>query len=93
MILQDIFVLRFLKLIIVLLGTVLVYLAIKGYRKTRRKDMIFLALGFALITAGSVAAGVLFEFIGFQLVDVDIVEAVMVILGFACLVYSIFGFD
>jgi len=92
-ILQDIFVLRFLKLIIVLLGTVLVYLAIKGYRKTRRKDMIFLALGFALITAGSVAAGVLFEFIGFQLVDVDIVEAVMVILGFACLVYSIFGFD
>ena len=93
MILQDIFVLRFLKLIIVLLGTVLVYLAIKGYRKTRRKDMIFLALGFALITAGSVAAGILFEFIGFQLVDVDIVEAVMVILGFACLVYSIFGFD
>jgi uncharacterized membrane protein len=92
-ILQDIFVLRFLKLIIVLLGTVLVYLAIKGYRKTRRKDMIFLALGFALITAGSVAAGILFEFIGFQLVDVDIVEAVMVILGFACLVYSIFGFD
>jgi len=91
--LQDIFVLRFLKLIIVLLGTVLVYLAIKGYRKTRRKDMIFLALGFALITAGSVAAGILFEFIGFQLVDVDIVEAVMVILGFACLVYSIFGFD
>ena len=90
---QDIFVLRFLKLIIVLLGTVLVYLAIKGYRKTRRKDMIFLALGFALITAGSVAAGILFEFIGFQLVDVDIVEAVMVILGFACLVYSIFGFD
>jgi len=93
MILQDIFVLRLLKLIIVLLGTVLVCLAIKGYRKTRRKDMIFLALGFALITAGSVAAGILFEFIGFQLVDVDIVESVMVILGFACLVYSIFGFD
>jgi len=93
MILQDIFVLRLLKLIIVLLGTVLVCLAIKGYRKTRRKDMIFLALGFALITAGSVAAGILFEFIGFQLVDVDIVESVMVIVGFACLVYSIFGFD
>jgi len=93
MIVQDIYILRFLKLIIVLLGTVLIYLAIKGYRKNRRKDLVFLALGFGLITAGSVAAGVLFEFLGFQLVDVEIVESAMVVLGFASLVYSIFGFD
>ncbi len=90
---QDIYILRFLKLIIVLLGMVLIYLALKGYRKTRRKDLIFLAMGFALITAGSVAAGVLFEFLGFQLVDVEIVESAMIVLGFASLIYSIFGFD
>jgi len=90
---QDIYILRFLKLIIVLLGMVLIYLAVKGYRKTRRKDLIFLALGFALITAGSVAAGILFEFLGFQLVDVEIVESAMIVLGFASLIYSIFGFD
>jgi hypothetical protein len=93
MIMQDIYILRFLKLIIVLLGMVLIYLALKGYRKTRRKDLIFLAMGFALITAGSVAAGVLFEFLGFQLVDVEIVESAMIVLGFASLIYSIFGFD
>ncbi len=90
---QDIYILRVFKLIIVILGTVLVYLALKGYRRNRTRDMIFLALGFALITAGSVAAGVLFEFLGFQLVDVEIVESVMVILGFTSLIYSIFGFD
>jgi len=90
---QDIFVLRALKLVIVLLGFVLVYLGAKGYRKRRGKDMIFLTLGFALITAGSVAAGVLFEFLGFPLVEVDIVESTMVIFGFASLIYSIFGFD
>jgi hypothetical protein len=93
MMFQDIYILRFLKLIIVLLGTVLIYLALKGYRKNRRKEMIFLALGFALITAGSVAAGILFEFLGFQLIEVEIVETAMVILGFASLIYSIFGFD
>lgn len=93
MTMQDIYILRFLKLIIVLLGMVLIYLALKGYRKTRRKDLIFLALGFALITAGSVAAGILFEFLGFQLVDVEIVESAMIVLGFASLIYSIFGFD
>lgn len=90
---QDIWILRFLKLVIVLLGMVLVYLGAKGYRRDRRKEMIFLTLGFALITAGSVAAGVLFEFLGFQLIDVDIVESAMVIIGFASLIYSIYGFD
>lgn len=90
---QDIYVLRFLKVAIVLLGSVLVYLGVKGYRKSRRKDMIFLALGFALITAGSVAAGILFEFLGFQLVDVEIVESAMVVIGFGSLIYSIFGFE
>lgn len=90
---QDIYILRFLQLVVVLLGAVLVYLGVKGYRKNHSKDMIFLTLGFALITAGSVAAGILFEFLGFQLVDVEIVESAMVILGFMSLIYSIFGFD
>lgn len=90
---QDIFILRALKLIIVLLGTILVYLGIKGYRRSHGKDLVFLSLGFGLITAGSVAAGILFEFLGFQLVDVSIVEAIMVIVGFASLIYSIYGFD
>ncbi len=90
---QDILILRIVKLIIVLLGTVLIYLGLKGYRRNKSKDMIFLAIGFALITAGSVAAGVLFEFLGFQLVDVDIIESVMVVFGFAALIYSIYGFD
>jgi uncharacterized membrane protein len=90
---EDIFVLRVLKLVIVLLGSVLVYLGVKGYRRKRTKDMIFLTVGFALVTAGSVAAGVLFEFLGFQLIEVEIVESTMVILGFASLIYSVFGFD
>lgn len=90
---QDILLLRALKMVIVLLGTVLVYLGIKGYRRRRSKDMIFLTLGFGLITAGSVAAGILFEFLGFELIEVSIVESIMVIAGFSSLVYSIYGFD
>ncbi len=90
---QEIYILRSFKLVIVLLGAVLIYLGLKGYRRNQSQEMIFLTLGFALITAGSVAAGVLFEFLGFQLVDVEIVESAMVILGFASLIYSIYGFD
>lgn len=79
---QDILILRALKFVIVLLGTILVYLGFKGYSRRGSKDMIFLSIGFLLIAGGSVAAGVLFEFLGFQLVDVSIVEAIMVIVGF-----------
>ncbi|HKM49816.1 MAG TPA: hypothetical protein VJZ75_01410 [Candidatus Bathyarchaeia archaeon] len=90
---EDVILLRIVKLIIVLLGTVLIYLGVKSYRRSRSKDMIFLTLGFALITAGSVAAGILFEFLGFQLVDVEIIESIMVVIGFMALIYSIYGFD
>lgn len=86
-------ILRVLKVIIVLLGAILVYLGVKGYRRTRSKDMLFLSLGFGLITAGAFAAGILFEFLGFQFVDVSIVESFMVVVGFATLIYSIYGFD
>jgi hypothetical protein len=86
-------ILRALKLVIVVLGSVLVYLGVKGYLRTRHKGMIFLSLGFGLITAGSVAAGILFEFLGFQFVDVSIVESIMVVVGFGTLIYSIYGFD
>ncbi len=89
----NIIFLRIVKIVIVVLGTILVYLAAKGYRRSKSKAMIFLSLGFALVTIGSVLAGVLFEFLGFELIDVSIIESIMIILGFACVIYSIYGFD
>ncbi len=86
-------VLRALKFVIVLLGTVLVYLGVKGYLRTKHKGMLFLSLGFGLITAGSFAAGILFEFLGYPFVDVSMVESIMVVVGFGALIYSIYGFD
>ena len=53
--------------------------------------MLFLAIGFALITAGSVAAGVLFEFLRFGLLEVSIAEAAVQLVGFGLIIYSIYG--
>ncbi len=85
-------VLRGLKLMIVLLGLVLVYLGARAYRRTRSHDMLFLSFGFGLMTAGSVAAGILFEFLGYSFVDVSVIESTIVVLGFMTLIYSIYGF-
>lgn len=53
--------------------------------------MFFLAAGFALITAGSVAAGILFEFLNYGLLEVNIAEGVVQLLGFAMIIYSVYG--
>ena len=55
--------------------------------------MFFLAIGFSIITAGSVIAGLSFEFLGFSLRQVNIVESSMILIGFIMLLYSIYGTD
>lgn len=89
----DIYILRILKIAIVMLGSLLVYLSMKSYLRHNRKEMLTVAFGFTFITIGSVLAGILFEFLGNTLLDVNIVEGAMVVIGFALLTYSIYGFE
>lgn len=86
----ELLILRSLKIGIVVLGSILVYLAITAYRRNGQREFLFLSVGFGLITVGSVSAGILFEFLGFELLTVNIVESIMIILGFLSLVYSIY---
>ena len=53
--------------------------------------MLFLAIGFVLITIGSVLAGVLFEFLGYTLLEVVTIEASVMLAGFVSIIYSIYG--
>ena len=76
-----------------LVGLVLAYLSLKSYNKTKSRNMFFLAIGFSIITAGSVIAGLSFEFLGFSLRQVNIVESSMILIGFIMLLYSIYGTD
>ncbi len=84
-------ILRVFQLAIVVLGAFVVYYGGRGYLKTRRKSLLFLAVGFAIVTIGAVAAGALFELLKFNIVSVDTVEAGGEVLGFALIVYSIMG--
>lgn len=83
--------LRVFQAIIVVLGIVIVYFAVKGYRKTKSKSLLFLALGFLIVTVGAVAAGVLFELLNYDLVTVEAIQAATTVVGFLVIVYSIVG--
>ncbi len=79
------------RLIVVLLGIIIVYLALKSYKKNTSTAMLALGLGFAIITASAVMEGILFEFFGFSLIDTHLIESLGIALGFSVIIYSIFG--
>ena len=89
----EILLLRALKSLIGVLGLLLAYLSLKAYRKSKSKNMLFLSIGFGIITAGSILAGASFEFLGFTLLQVNIVESLMILVGFIMVMYSIYGID
>ena len=89
----ELLLLRILKTLVVILGSVLIYLSSKSYRKTKGKKMLFLAIGFAIMTIGSVLAGLSFELLGLSLRQVSIVETIMIVIGFMMLLYSVYGID
>ncbi len=89
----ELLLLRALKSLIGVLGLLLAYLSLKAYRKSKSKNMLFLSIGFGIITVGSILAGLSFEFLGFTLLQVNIVESLMILVGFIMVMYSIYGID
>ncbi|MFQ6011984.1 MAG: hypothetical protein ACE5KG_07410 [Nitrososphaerales archaeon] len=78
------------RLLVVLLGALIVYLALKSYRKKSSYSMLLLGIGFAIITGSAVAEGVLFEFFSFNLINTHLLESIGIALGFGVIIYSIF---
>lgn len=83
--------LRVLQVTIVVLGIVILYFGTKSFRKTKSRSMLFLSIGFLFVTVGAVAAGLLFEFLNFDIYTVDAVGAACEVIGFLLIVYSIVG--
>jgi len=84
-------ILRIFQITILLLGVIVVYYSQKGYRKTKSKSLLFLALGFLFVTIGAALAGLLFEFLNYDLAAVETIEAGAEVIGFSLIVYSIVG--
>jgi len=79
------------KIIALLLGAFIVYLAYKGYKRNANKPLLYAAIGFALITAGTLAEGILYVVFGAQLLSAIAAGTTITILGFAAIIYSIYS--
>lgn len=81
--------LDFAQVLILVFGGVVVYYASRAYGKTRSQAMLLLAIGFAFVIVGALAAGVLYNFGTTDLGTVVTVQAYSQALGFLVILYSL----
>jgi len=79
------------KVVALILGAFIVYLAYKGYKRNSSKPLLYVALGFALITAGTIAEGILYVMLGSGLLSAIATGTAVTVLGFAVIIYSIYS--
>lgn len=79
------------KIIALFLGAFIVYLAYRGYRRNATKPLLYVALGFGLITAGTIAEGVLYILLGSELLVAVAAGTIVTVLGFLSIIYSIYS--
>jgi heme/copper-type cytochrome/quinol oxidase subunit 3 len=80
-----------LKTITLVFGGLITYFAYRAYRRTDAQPLKQLALGFAFVTLGSLAAGGAHQAFGLDLESVLVIEAALTALGFGVIFYSLYA--
>ncbi|MDA4124532.1 MAG: hypothetical protein OK438_03670 [Thaumarchaeota archaeon] len=75
--------------LILVLGGVVVFYALRSYSRTKSRAMLLLGLGFGFVTAGAAIAGVLFNVAGEDLTTVESLQAASQAIGFFIIVFSL----
>ena len=71
-----------------IVGFILVFYAVKAYRKTKYQPMLLLVIGFTLLVLGETIIGDAFSFVNDQEVQ-DIIEEAFEIAGFIVLILAV----
>jgi hypothetical protein len=75
--------------LILIFGGVVVYYAARSYRRTKSQAMLLLAIGFACVAIGAVAAGVIFNLNTADLSTPITVQAYSQAVGFLIILISL----
>ncbi|MFB6069693.1 MAG: hypothetical protein ABEJ76_01610 [Halanaeroarchaeum sp.] len=80
-----------LKTATLILGGVITYFSHKAYRRTGSKALRFLAVGFGIVTLGSMIAGVADLVLLLSRDLALIIESSLTVVGFGVIVYSLYA--
>ncbi len=75
--------------LILIFGGVVVFYASRAYRRTKSQAMLLLAVGFACVAVGALAAGVIYNLNTADLGTPITVQAYSQVIGFLVILYSL----
>lgn len=81
----------FLKLLTMVIGLVVAYAAFRAYVRYDSRPLLFVAIGFVLISLGEGFEGLLFDFTPLSLYQASIAHSVLMVAGMVLILYSIYG--
>jgi hypothetical protein len=73
------------------LGSIITFLSIKAARRTGSSALKALGVGFGLVTAGALLAGVGHQFTALSLAQSIVIEGSLTLVGFGVIVYSLYA--
>jgi len=79
------------KLLTLVLGGLITLLALRAYRRTGARELRALAVGFGIVTAGAVLAGLTDLLLGVGFQTSVLVQSVVTAVGFAVIAYSLYA--
>jgi len=77
------------KTLILVLGGWISYLTYRAHRRTGDRSLWMLAVGFGIVTLGTLLAGVVQQILGFSIAQALLINSVLVAVGFAFIAYSL----
>lgn len=72
------------------LGGLITYLAAKAARKTGSTGLTYLAVGFGIVTFGSLLAGIVDQLLVFDGYEALVLENALTMVGFGIIAYSLY---
>lgn len=78
------------KTVTLLLGGGITYIAYKAYRRTGAPSLRALGVGFGVITCGALLAGIADQLLSVSLEMGILINSVLVAIGFAIIMYSLY---
>lgn len=74
---------------ILVLGGFVTLMSLRAYRRTEDTGLLYLGLGFGIITLGTFLAGVGYNLFDLAFADGILIESSLILVGFAVIAYSL----
>lgn len=81
----------FLKFLTMAIGFLVAFAAFRAYKRYSSRPLLYVAIGFILISLGEGFEGFLFDFTELTLYQASIVHSVLMVIGMILILYSIYG--